>query len=200
MNRRAFATAGLAAALAPLVPLRTAQAETFTGRGARYFTDAVLTTHEGRRVRFYTDLLKGKRFLINFVFVGCTDVCDSVTQNLAAVQDLLGDRIGQEIFIYSITLQPDFDTPEVLRDYAERFGAKPGWSFLTGRPNDVEALRWRLGFADIDPVLDADIFQHAAMLRIGEERLDRWAMVAALLSPEALVESINRVIPPPRAS
>src|SRR3954453_13951347 len=188
MHRRHLAKAGLAAALAPLVRPAPAAAATFTSRGASYFTDAVLTTHEGKRVRFYSDLLKGKRFLINFVFVGCTDVCDSVTQNLALVQDLLGDRVGREIFMYSITLQPDFDTPEVLADYAKRFDVKPGWSFLTGAPAEVEILRQRLGYNDIDPVLDADIFQHAAMLRIGDERLERWAMSAALLRPESLVQ------------
>jgi protein SCO1/2 len=196
MNRRILAKAGLAAAMAPLVRPGVAAAATFTKRGAGHFTDAVLTTHEGRQARFYTDLLKGRRVLINFVFVGCTDVCDSVTANLAAVQDILGERVGTEIFMYSISLQPDFDTPEVLKDYADRFAVKPGWSFLTGRPQDVEVLRWRLGFADIDPVLDTDLFQHAAMLRIGEERLDRWAMAAALLTPESLVATINRVFPP----
>ena len=197
MNRRTLMTAGLAAGLAPLAGARRADAATFTSRGASYFTNAVLTTHEGRKVRFYSDLLKGKRFLINFVFVGCTDVCDSVTQNLTAVQELLGDRIGTEIHMYSITLQPEFDSPEVLNDYAKRFAVKPGWSFLTGAPADVELLRRRLGFDDIDPALDADIFQHAAMLRIGEEKLDRWAMTAAMLKPEALVTAINRVFPPP---
>lgn len=195
MNRRSFAKAGLAAALAPLASSGRAGAASFTSRGAGYFTDAVLTTHEGKRVRFYTDLLKGKRVLINFVFVGCTDVCDSVTQNLCLVQDLLGDRVGRDVFMYSITLLPEFDSPEVLNAYAERFGTKPGWSFLTGDAADVETLRWRLGFADIDPALDADIFQHAAMLRIGEEPLDRWAMSAALLPPESLLQSINRVFP-----
>ena len=198
MNRRTFARAGLTAALAPLAAGR-AGADTFTSRGAGYFTDAVLTNHEGKQARFYTDLLQGKRFLINFVFVGCTDVCDAVTQNLCMVQDLLGDRLGRDIFMYSITLLPEFDSPEVLNAYAERFGTKPGWSFLTGDPADIETLRRRLGFNDIDPVLDADIFQHAAMLRIGDERLDRWAMSAALLPPESLVQAIDRVFPPRRA-
>jgi protein SCO1 len=196
MHRRTLAKAGLATALAPLMRPTPAEAATFTSRGASYFTDARLTTHEGKQVRFYTDLLKGKRVLINFVFVGCTDVCDSVTQNLTAVQELLGDRVGREIFMYSISLQPEFDTPEVLNDYARRFDIGPGWSFLTGAAAEVEMLRQRLGYADIDPVLDADIFQHAAMLRIGEERLDRWAMSAALLQPESLVQAINRVFPP----
>ena len=196
MNRRAFARAGLAAAMAPLALPRIVDAATFTSRGASYFTNAVLTTHDNRQVRFYDDLLKGKRFLINFVFVGCTDVCDSVTANLAVLQDMLGDRMGRDVFMYSISLQPDFDTPEVLKAYAERFDIKPGWSFLTGDPAEVEVLRRRLGFDDIDPVLDADPFQHAAMVRIADEPYDRWAMGAAPLRPEALMQTVNRVFPP----
>ncbi|MEN0076624.1 MAG: SCO family protein [Paracraurococcus sp.] len=194
MNRRGFAAAGLAAALAPLVPSRPAVAATPSSRGAGYFTDAVVTTHRNEKVRFYTDLIQGKRVLINFVFVGCTDVCDSVTQNLVLIQDLLGERLGRDVFMYSITLQPDFDTPEVLDAYAERFGIRPGWSFLTGNPPEIDILRRRLGFADIDPKLDLDIFQHAAMLRIGDEGLDRWTMAAALMRPEALIKAINRTI------
>lgn len=197
MNRRALAKVAAAAAVSSFAMTRTASAVPFTKRGKAYFTDAVLTTHDEQRVRFYTDLLQGKRVLINFVFVGCTDICDSVTANLAMLQDLLGDRVGRDIFMYSITLQPEFDTPSVLRTYAERFGVKPGWSFLTGAPADVELLRRRLGFADIDPARDANIFEHAGMLRIGEERLDRWAMAAALLPSESLAGAVNRVIPPP---
>jgi protein SCO1/2 len=168
--------------------------------GAQYFTDAVVTTHEGQKLRFYTDLLRGRRALINFVFVGCTDICDSVTANLVAVQDLLGSRIGSEITMISISLLPDFDTPEVLKLYAGRFGVRPGWHFLTGALDEVEVLRRRLGFADSDPVLDADIFQHAASLRIGDEPLQRWTMAPALLSPESLVETINRVFTPRHAA
>ena len=197
MNRRAFAKAGVAAAMSPLLLAEAARAVPFTTRGKEYFTDAVLRTQDNRPVRFYTDLLKGKRVLLNFVFVGCTDICDSVTANLAVVQEMLGDRMGRDIFMYSITLMPEFDTPEVLKAYADRFHVKPGWSFLTGAPADVEKLRHRLGFADIDPARDADIFQHAAMLRIGEEPLDRWAMAAALLPSERLFETINRLLPPP---
>lgn len=198
MNRRAFVQAGAATAMSPFVLADAAGAVPFTTRGKAYFTDAVVTTHDERRVRFYTDLLQGRRVLINFVFVGCTDICDSVTTNLVELQELLGDRVGREIFMYSITLQPEFDTLKVLKAYADRFGVKPGWSFLTGVPADIEVLRRRLGFADIDPDRDMDILQHAGMLRVGEEPLDRWAMAAALLPPESLLGAVNRIIPPPR--
>jgi protein SCO1/2 len=192
--------AGAAAVMSPFAFSQRAGVAQAPVYGVRYFTDALLTTHEGQKVRFYTDLLRNRRVLINFVFVGCTDICDSITANLVAVQDLLGDRVGREITMISITLLPEFDTPEVLKLYADRFGVRPGWHFLTGAPDEVEVLRRRLGFADIDPVLDADIFQHAASLRIGNESLQRWTMAPAQLDPERLVETIERVFTPKRGA
>ena len=92
-------------------------------------------------------------------------------------------------------MQPERDTPERLREYAETFEVKPGWLFLTGAPADVELLRRRLGFADSDPVQDADPEQHIGIVRIGNEPLNRWIMAAALLRPESLIQNLRQVIP-----
>jgi protein SCO1/2 len=114
-----------------------------------------------------------------------------MTQNLVEVQRLLGDRVGRDIFMYSLSLQPEYDTPAVLRDYAEGFGVGPGWLFLTGAPGDVETLRRRLGFTDPDPVLDADPEQHIGVLKYGIEPLDRWGGCPALSRPEQIVRLIG---------
>jgi protein SCO1/2 len=106
------------------------------------------------------------------------------------VQQALGSRVGRDIFMYSITLRPEFDTPPVLRAYAKRFGVKPGWTFLTGQPLDTEIVRRKLGFYDLDPKVDADVSQHTGMLRIGDESHDRWCMVPALSSPRQIVSTI----------
>jgi protein SCO1/2 len=197
MNRRAFFLTGAAAAVAPLAlasPAAAARPLSQRG-GAAYFTNAELRAHDGRTVRFYDDLVKGKIVLINFMYTECGDICPGMTQNLAAVQALLGDRVGRDIFMYSISLQPETDTPERLKAYAETFDVKPGWSFLTGAPADIELLRRRLGFADSDPVQDADLEQHIGIVRIGNEPLNRWVMAAALLRPEAFIQNIGLVIP-----
>src|SRR4051794_14019179 len=76
--------------------------------------------------------------------------------NLANLPDLLGDRFGRDIFMYSISLQPEHDTPERLADYASLYGVGPGWLLLTGKATDIELLRHRLGFVDSDPAQDAD--------------------------------------------
>jgi protein SCO1/2 len=157
-----------------------------------------LETHDGRRVRFYDDLLRGKTVTINFMYTLCGDICPGMTQNLVEVQRLLGDRVGRDIFMYSLSLQPEYDTPAVLRDYAEGFGVGPGWLFLTGAPADLETLRRRLGFTDPDPALDADPEQHIGVLKYGIEPLDRWGGCPALSRPEQIVRLIGWLENPPR--
>src|SRR5471032_1480381 len=162
MNRRAFFSigAGAGVALAALGLPTASKASPFRQDGEDWFTNAELQTHEGKTVRFYDDLMKDKIVLINFMYTSCGEICPGMTQNLADVQKLLGDRVGRDIFMYSFTLRPDEDTPERLKAYAETFAVKPGWLFLTGGAADIELLRRRLGFADSDPLLDADLTQH----------------------------------------
>ncbi|PYU13542.1 MAG: SCO family protein, partial [Acidobacteria bacterium] len=88
--------------------------------------------------------------------------------------------VGRDIFMYSITLKPEEDTPKVLQEYAKSNGVKPGWLFLTGKPGDVEKLRRKLGFVDPDPTVDKDKSQHIGVILYGNETLDRWAACPAL--------------------
>jgi len=113
-----------------------------------------------------------------------------MTANLVEVQQLLGERVGRDIFMYSITLQPELDTPAILKGYAETFGVQPGWAFLTGERADIETLRRKLGFVDPDPLIDGDIEQHIGLVKFGMEKLDRWAGVPALAAPSQIVRSI----------
>src|SRR5437868_6922185 len=115
------------------------------GPRAGYFPNAVLRTHEDKSVLFYDDLIAGNFVTINFMYTGCGDICPGMTANLVEVQRLLGERVGRDIFMYSITLQPELDTPEILRGYADTFGVQPGWLFLTGERADIETLRRKLG-------------------------------------------------------
>jgi len=108
-----------------------------------YFPDTVLQDHTGKRVRFYTDLLKGKIVVINMMYTVCTGICPDNTARLREVQAELGGRSGREVFIYSITLRPEADSPAVLAAYAKQFGVGKGWSFLTGSPRDIELVRDR---------------------------------------------------------
>jgi protein SCO1/2 len=150
-------------------------------------------THDGRKVRFYDDLVRDKVVAINMTYVGCNGVCPAVTGSLLRVQRLLGERAGRDVFMYSITLTPEVDTPRALNAYAKSIGVGPGWSFLTGDPDDIENLRLGLGFFDPIPAVDADRTQHAGTLRIGNAKFDRWAMSPGAAAPEQILATINHV-------
>lgn len=141
---------------------------------ARYFPNVTVLTHEGKRVRFYDDLIKNKIVVLNFTYAECEGICPGITANLVKVQTRLGNHVGRDVFMYSITLKPEHDTPDVLRQYAEMHGVGPGWSFLTGRAEDMELLRRKLGFVDPDPVVDRDSSNHIGVIRYGNEALHLW--------------------------
>jgi protein SCO1/2 len=199
MNRRKFfgraAATVTVAALAPFALASAVKARNLPQDGAEWFTNVEVTTHEGKTLRFYDDVMKGKIILINFFFTDCDNVCPLMTENLARVQELLGPRMNKEIFMVSISLQPEHDTPEVMAAYAKNYGVAPGWQFVTGKKDDIELLRHRLGFDDIDPIVDADPEQHIGTVRIANEPMHRWAMSPALLNPAGLVRAVKRVIP-----
>src|SRR5438093_1191352 len=99
--------------------------------GADYFPNVPLITQDGTTVHFYDDLLKGKKVAINLIYTSCKDECPLETARLVQVQQLLSDRVGKDVFFYSISIDPEQDTPAVLKAYAEKFGVGPGWLFLT---------------------------------------------------------------------
>jgi protein SCO1/2 len=195
MHRRIFFAGAAAAALTPCLPVSLARAAPFFQDGAEWFTNVEVTGHDGKTYRFYDDLMKDKIILVNFFFTECDAICPLATANLAYVQDLLGARFGREIFMYSISLQPEHDTPERLAGYARLYGVGPGWLMLTGKPADIELLRHRLGFVDSDRVQDADLEQHLGTVRIANVPMHRWIMTPALLDPAAIVRAVKRVIP-----
>jgi protein SCO1 len=160
----------------------------------RYLPNVELQTQDGKTVHFYDDLVKDKIVTLNFFYAKCEGICPTVTANLARVQNILGEHVGQDVFMNSISLKPEHDTPAVLKEYAQMFKAKPGWTFLTGKPDDIERLRRSLGFTNLDPKLDKDKSQHIGNVRYGNEPLMLWAACPGMGSPEFLAKSISWVI------
>jgi protein SCO1/2 len=159
----------------------------------RYFPNLVLTTHEGKQVKFYDDLVKDKIVVFNMFYAKCEGICSPVTRNLVRVQNLLGDRVGKDIFFYSFSLKPKEDTVAALKHYAEMHKVKPGWLFLTGAADDMELLRRKLGFVDPDPEVDKDTSNHIGVLKYGNEPLERWGGCPGMQAPDAIAEAISWV-------
>jgi protein SCO1 len=108
--------------------------------------DFALTSQDGKEVRL--EDLRGRVVAVAFIYASCPDVCPLLTDKMARVQDALGPDFGAKVAFLSITVDPERDTPEVLRGYADAFDADlAGWSFLTGSPAAVREVAQRYGVA-----------------------------------------------------
>jgi protein SCO1 len=164
---------------------------------ADHFPNVPLTTQDGEQVRFYDDLIKGKIVAINLIYTHCDYACSLETARLAQVQDMLGDRMGKDIFFYSITIDPEGDTPAVLKAYAEKFRAGPGWLFLTGGKQDIDRLAVKLGLTDSDSITsapEAGHDGHAAHLLVGNEATGQWLRDSSTDNPRFLARLIGNFI------
>jgi protein SCO1/2 len=174
------AQAGAAAAAAP-----TPVANRY---GAEYFPNVPLVTQDGKTVRFYADLLKGKSVAVNIIYTSCTNECPLETARLAQLQRLLGERMGKDIFFYSISIDPEHDTPGVLKAYMEKFGVGPGWTFLTGNAADIRAVTKKLGLSRYSDAANKD--GHTAILMVGDVPGGQWVRHSAVDNPEFLASSL----------
>ena len=166
-------------------------AQTGTPWNEQYFPDVQLTTQDGARVRFY-DLIKGKTVAIELIYTSCRFACPLETARLAQVQRLLGDRMGRDVFFYSISIDPEHDTPAVLKAFAETFHAGAGWTFLTGQRADIERLARKLGLYSTPNPEDKD--GHVPALLIGNESTGDWMRASALDNPNMTATMIARWI------
>jgi protein SCO1/2 len=156
--------------------------------GSEYFPNVPLVTHEGRSVRFFDDLIEGKVVVVNFIYTSCPDACPLETAKLSEVCALLGERVGQDVFLYSISIDPERDTPEVLREYAQRYETPPGWLFLTGAAADIRLVREKLGMIRAD---ETELNQHTLNLLIGNQATGKWMKRSPMENPYFLATQIG---------
>lgn len=154
----------------------------------KYFTDVVLVNQDGEKMRFYSDLLQGKTVIINSFFATCQGSCLPITRNLEKVQDALGDRLGKDARIISISVDPTVDTPAELKAFGKKFHARPGWYFLTGSKENVEFALKKIG------QFVTDKQDHLNIIIIGNERTGLWKKAFGLAKSESLIEVVESVL------
>jgi protein SCO1 len=171
-------------------PRSTAMSQTQAARSAAetYFSDVELINQDGQKMRFYSDVLKNKVVIINSFFSTCTGVCPPMNRNLERVQEALGDRLGKDAFIVSISVDPDTDTPARLKEYSRRFHARPGWLFLTGKKENVDWALYKLG-----QYVEAKD-DHTAIIIIGNEPTGLWKKAFGLASSDELIKIVQDVL------
>jgi cytochrome oxidase Cu insertion factor (SCO1/SenC/PrrC family) len=158
--------------------------------GADYFPNIPLVTQDGKKLRFFDDVIKGKVVALNFIYTNCPDMCALETARLREVQRILGDRVGRDVFIYSITIDPERDTPEVLKRYAEKFQVGPGWLFLTGKEADITLLRRKLGVYSEENRTEK-LQEHDLSSVIGNQATGQWMKVSPYENPYVLATQLG---------
>jgi protein SCO1/2 len=175
--------------LALCIGYRAIVAQTMDQSGAhKYFTDVVLVNQNGEKMRFYSDLLQGKVVIINSFFGTCKETCLPMNRNLAKVQQALGDRLGKDVHIISISVDPAVDTAANLKAYAEKLQARPGWYFLTGDKQNVDFALHKVG------QLVGDKRDHLNIIIVGNETTGLWKKAFGLAQSGALVTVVESVI------
>ena len=172
----------------PDVPAATANSQGI----ASHFPNVELITQDGKKVRFYDDLIKGKVVAIDLIYTTCKYNCPLETARLVQLQKLLGDRMGKDVFFYSITIEPEHDTPEVLKEYAAKYHVGPGWLFLTGKEADIKLISHKLGL-DTPPGAN-DLDGHTPSLLIGNEATGLWMRNSALDNTRFLALKIEQMM------
>ena len=146
--------------------------------------DVRVYDQNGQQLNFYTDLVKGHNVAINFIFTTCTNVCPVLTATFRRVQVEL-EKTQPDTKLISVSVDPTIDTPERLRDFAGKFKAGPGWSFITGEKSTIDTLLRQLG-AGVGNKND-----HTSMILIGNDAADVWTRTYGLSSPTVLIKVIT---------
>lgn len=147
--------------------------------------DLQLLDQDGKTVRFYSDLVKGKVVAIDFIFTTCTTICPPLGATFARIQKVLGERMGSDLQLISISVDPAVDTPQRLKAWSDKFHRKAGWTLVTGPKPDVDALLAALG-SEVAGKAD-----HTPMILIGNDATGTWTRAYGLGGATQVVKTIE---------
>jgi protein SCO1 len=150
--------------------------------------DVVLVNQHGERVSFYRDLVKGRVVAINFIYTTCSTVCPLLGVHFSTLQELMGDRMGRDVTLISLSVDPVVDTPQRLKAWSDRFDGRPGWTLLTGSKREVETLLKALH------VFTPDKQAHTPTILIGNDATGTWRRTYGLVAPATLADMLSSVI------
>jgi protein SCO1/2 len=181
--------AGLAALAAATVAAPAAPDAQSNRWGADYFPNLPVVTQDGKTLNFYDDVIKGKIVVVSFIYTNCPDICPLTTARISQVEDKLGGIVGRDIFLISMTVDPERDTPARLKEFSQAFGAGPGWLFLTGKPQDIRLINTRLGDRS------RNLTEHRNEIILGNDATGEWQRNSVFGDLERLVIDIRSMDP-----
>ena len=158
-------------------------------KARNYFTNLEVIDQDGQKLRFYDDVLKDKVVAINFIFTNCQGACPLMTRHLTLVRDMLGVEVGKDIHFVSISIDPLRDTPTAMKEFAKTHDAdQAGWRFVTGNPENLEAIVKRLGqYTD-------ELEAHSTLLLAANVRTAHWTKIPPNVPPDGVVQRLRMLI------
>lgn len=155
-------------------------------KARNYFTDLEVVDQNGKRMRFYSGVLKDRVVLINFVFTNCLDACPMMTKKLIQTRKLLVDAVKDDIWFVSVSVDPERDTPEAMKAFAKKQGVDESrWLFLTGSKENLNIIVKRLG--QYTPEVEA----HSTLMLAGNDKTRHWTRVMPMVPPAGVAEQLR---------
>ena len=147
--------------------------------------DVVVRDHQGRKVRFYSDLIKDKVVVLNFFYTSCTYTCTMQGRTFSQLQSLLGERLGKSVHLISVTTDPAKDNRAQLQAWAKRYNRKSGWTLVTGDESEINKLLVRLTGSS------AGAGMHVPVTFVVNDRKGTWTSSTEVVAPEQLLKTVD---------
>ncbi len=171
---------------APVIATKTGEPPAAQGRGGDRYPNVDLANHNGETVKFYDDLLKGKQVMINFMPI-TADLNSPVLENLGRMAQALGPKLGRDIHMYTITSDPQADTPERIAEVAARLNLPEGWTFVTGDIAAINQIGSRLYKGHMAKHITGankpKVNAHTHLVHYGNPDVGLWGALPALSEP-----------------
>lgn len=189
------AAGGAEAAQPPVTPIAGKGGSGSAPDARSYFTDLELQTQDGRKVRFFSDVLEGRTVLINVIFTNCEDACPLITKRLNEVREQIPELFGKQVHFVSLSSDPKRDSPKALKKFAQKNHADvDGWTFLTGPKESIDHILKKMG------QFSEHIEEHSTLIIAGNVATKRWSKIRPDAPPEAIVERLRILVASPTAA
>jgi len=145
--------------------------------------DVEVVTHEGKTVRFYSDLVKGRNVAVNFIFTNCTTICPTAGAMFASLQK----QNARDLHFISVSIDPTYDTPKRLTTWSRQFRTQPGWTLVTGNQTAIDAIVKAFGGPEGRPQ------DHNPLTVIGSDMTHQWQRLYGFPGTEKVSAAVNEV-------
>ena len=148
--------------------------------------DVTLVNQDGKRVKLLSLINSGKPVMLDFIYGTCTTICPVLSAGFTNLQNKFGQD-ASKVQLISVTIDPEYDTPAIMKDYLKRFRAKPGWDFLTGSREDIDRVM---------RAFDAYVpnkMAHYPLTLLKAPNSEQWVRIYGMVSMSVLMEEYRKI-------